>query len=49
MLSRSGEIVSAAIEVYRMQLEVRPHLAEFMTLGRRGREVVAAQSVSSGS
>src|ERR1700712_1627454 len=49
MLSRSGEIVSAAIEVYRMQLEVRPHLAEFMTLGRRGQEVVAAQSVSSGS
>ena len=49
MLSRSGEIVSAAIEVYRMQLQVRPHLAEFMTLGRRGREVVAAQSVSSGS
>jgi len=47
MLSRNGEIVAAAIEVYRMQLEIRPHLAAFMTLGRRGREVAAAQAISS--
>jgi predicted protein tyrosine phosphatase len=42
MLDRNGEIVTAAIEVYRMQLEIRPHLAAFMTLGGRGREVTAA-------
>ena len=42
MLDRNGEIVAAAVEVYRLQLEIRPHLAEFMTLGRRGREVAAA-------
>ena len=48
LLSRNGEIVAAVIEVYRMQLEIRPYLAELMTLGRRGREVVAAQAVSRG-
>jgi predicted protein tyrosine phosphatase len=48
MLSRNGEIVAAAIEVYRGQLEIRPHLAALMTLGRRGREVAAAQAISSG-
>jgi predicted protein tyrosine phosphatase len=47
MLSRNGEIVAAAIEVYRLQLEVLPHLAAIMTLGRRGREVAAAQAISS--
>jgi predicted protein tyrosine phosphatase len=48
MLSRNGEIVAAAIEVYRRQLEIGPHLAALMTLGRRGREVAAAQAISSG-
>jgi predicted protein tyrosine phosphatase len=44
MLGRGGEIVAAAVEVYRKQLEIRPHLAEFMTLGGRGREVEAAKA-----
>jgi len=43
MLCRNGEIVAAAIEVYRVQLETRPHLAEFMILGRRGRRSLAAE------
>lgn len=47
MLSRNGDIVAAAIEVYRMQLEIQPHLAEFMTLGGRGREVAAARAANS--
>jgi predicted protein tyrosine phosphatase len=44
-LRRGGEIVAAAVEVYRRQLEIRPHLAEFMTLGGRGREVDAARAL----
>jgi predicted protein tyrosine phosphatase len=44
MLGRDGEIIAAAVEVYRKQLGIRPHLAEFMTLGRRGREVEAARA-----
>jgi predicted protein tyrosine phosphatase len=43
LLGRDGEIIAAAISVYRMQLEIRPHLEEFMTLGGRGREVSAAR------
>jgi len=46
LLGRDGQIVAAAVEVYRKQLEVRPHLAEFMTLGGRGREVAAARQLS---
>jgi predicted protein tyrosine phosphatase len=46
LLGRDGQIVAAAVEVYRKQLEVRPHLAEFMTLGGRGREVSAARQLS---
>jgi predicted protein tyrosine phosphatase len=42
MLGRNGEIVAAAHEIYRLQLGIRPHLAEFMTQGGRGREVAAA-------
>jgi predicted protein tyrosine phosphatase len=42
-LGRKGEVIAAAVGVYRMQLETRPHLAEFMTLGGRGREVAAAR------
>jgi len=45
MLNRNGQIVAAAVEVYRKQLEIRPHLAEFMILGRRGREVEAARAI----
>jgi predicted protein tyrosine phosphatase len=44
LLSRNGDIIVAAIEIYRLQLEARPHLAEFMTLAGRGREVKAAKS-----
>ena len=43
VLGRDGEIVAAAVAVYRKQLEIRPHLAAFMTLGGRGREVTAAR------
>jgi predicted protein tyrosine phosphatase len=46
MLGRNGEIVAAAAMVYRLQLESRPQLAEFMTLGRRSREVAAADVTS---
>ncbi|MEA2737971.1 MAG: hypothetical protein QOH05_1278 [Acetobacteraceae bacterium] len=46
MLGRNGEIVAAAAEVYRTQLEIRPHLAVFMTLGRRGREVAAGKEIN---
>jgi len=46
MLDRNGEIVAAATEAYRVQLETRPHLAEFMILGRRGREVAAVKGNS---
>ena len=45
VLGRDGEIVEAAAAVYRKQLEIRPHLAEFMTLGGRGREVAAARQL----
>ena len=41
MLGRGGEIVAAVTEIYRAQLQARPHLAEAMTSGGRGREVVA--------
>jgi predicted protein tyrosine phosphatase len=47
LLARNGEMITAAIEVYRLQLETRPHLAEFMILGGRGREVAAAGSLDS--
>src|SRR5215217_5727756 len=45
LLGRDGEIIAAAIGLYLMQLEIRPHLAEFMTLGGRGREVAAARQL----
>jgi len=43
MLDRNGEVVAAAAETYRRQLETYPHLAELMTQGGRGREVAAAR------
>ena len=42
MLARNGELIAAAHEVYRLQLEARPQLAESMKQGGRGREVAAA-------
>jgi predicted protein tyrosine phosphatase len=46
LLGRDGEIVAAAVEVYRKQLETKPHLVEFLTLGGRGRKVAAARQLS---
>ena len=44
-LGRGGEIVRAAVAIYRQQLERRPELAASMTDVGRGREVLAAQAV----
>ncbi|GAC1342988.1 MAG: protein-tyrosine-phosphatase [Acetobacteraceae bacterium] len=44
LLGRGGTLVAAAHEIYRRQLEIRPHLAEFMTNGGRAREVAAGSS-----
>jgi predicted protein tyrosine phosphatase len=41
LLGRGGELVAAAHGIYRHQLEVRPHLAEFMVQSGRVREVEA--------
>lgn len=43
MLGRRGTLVAAAHRVYRHQLDIRPHLVEFMTNLGRAREVAAAQ------
>lgn len=42
LLGRGGALVAAARGLYRHQLQVRPHLAEVMRRGARGREVDAA-------
>jgi hypothetical protein len=42
LLGRGGELVEAAKEIYRAQLERRPELAEFFAGGGRAREVEAA-------
>ena len=44
MLGRNGTLVEATHALHRLQLERRPHLAEFMQLGGRGREVAAARA-----
>ncbi len=41
MLGRGGTLVTAAHDVYRLQLRKRPHLAEFMNEAGRQREVQA--------
>ncbi len=46
LLSRNGELVAAAHEIYRLQLETRPHLAEAMTQAGRWREVEAARALA---
>ena len=43
MLQRSGTLVSATHALHRLQLERRPHIAEYMEKGGRGREVQAAR------
>ena len=44
MLRRSGTLVDATTALHRLQIERRPHIAEFMEQGGRGREVAAARS-----
>ncbi len=43
-LRRSGTLVGATTALHRLQIERRPHIAEFMEQGGRGREVAAARS-----
>ncbi len=42
-LRRNGTLVAAVHALHKLQLERRPHLAEFMEAGGRGREVAAAR------
>ena len=44
LLKRGGALVEAPHALHRLQIERRPHIAEFMELGGRGREVAAARS-----
>ena len=41
MLGRQGTLIAAAHAHYRLQLERRPHLAEYFEQGGRGREIAA--------
>jgi hypothetical protein len=43
LLGRAGELVAGATEIYRLQLDARPELAETMIVSGRGREVEAAR------
>jgi len=43
MLGRGGALVEATHALHSLQIERRPHIAEFMELGGRGREVAAAR------
>ena len=43
-LGRGGTLVAATHALHRLQLEVRPHIAEFMTDAGREREVLAARA-----
>jgi predicted protein tyrosine phosphatase len=42
LLGRDGTLVQAAFRLYRLQIERRPHLADYMDEGGRGREIRAA-------
>jgi predicted protein tyrosine phosphatase len=46
MIGRQGEFSTAAARIYRHQLDIRPHLAEFFERGGRGREVAAARQAA---
>jgi hypothetical protein len=48
LLGRGGTLVAATHALHRLQLERRPHLAEFMELGGRGREVALARAAGLG-
>lgn len=43
MLGRDGALIEATHALHRLQIEVRPHIAEFMEAAGRGREVAAAR------
>ncbi len=43
MLGRNGTLVDATHALHRLQIEVRPHIAEFMEREGRGREVAIAR------
>jgi predicted protein tyrosine phosphatase len=43
MLGRGRSLVNAAYGLYRLQIERRPHIAEMMEDGGRGRELVGAR------
>lgn len=43
LLQRGGTLVASAHALYKLQLERRPHLAEFMEADGRGREIAAAR------
>nr|WP_321983510.1 protein-tyrosine-phosphatase [uncultured Lichenicoccus sp.] len=43
MLQRAGSLVSATHALHRLQIERRPHIAEYMEKGGRAREVRAAR------
>ncbi len=45
-LDRNGTLIAATHALHRLQIERRPHIAEFMELGGRGREVAAARSIA---
>ena len=45
-LGRGGTLVAATHALHRLQLEVRPHLAEVMTDAGREREVLAARAAA---
>ena len=45
-LGRGGSLVAATHALHSLQLQVRPHIAEFMTDGGREREVAAARAVT---
>lgn len=49
MLARNGAMIAAAHQIYRLQLERRPHLAELMIEGSRGQEVAAGQHGAAGT
>ncbi|HET6182496.1 MAG TPA: protein-tyrosine-phosphatase [Acetobacteraceae bacterium] len=48
MLGRGGALARAAHGIYRHQLEIRPHLAEFMINAGREREVEAGRALLAG-
>jgi predicted protein tyrosine phosphatase len=47
MLGRDGTLVRAAYGLYRLQIERRPQLADYMDDGGRGREIRAALALGS--